>query len=86
MAEELEVRRPCELVHTKSGQGTISKHSKTKDSRHLQSLDLATAFRKITIADTKKTDNRVLQKCKDCRLRQCECPAFMPGMPCFSPL
>ena len=60
-----EAKKPCEHMPIKSGHSAISKTSKVTQSRHLQCLDLATAFCKITIKDTKKRDNKVPEKCKD---------------------
>ena len=73
MGDEREARSPYEHVPIRSGQGTTSKQDKVIDSAHLECLDLATAFHKITIKDTK---HKVQQKCKVCGFIQCKCPAF----------
>ena len=76
------VKKPYALKPTESGQSVISITDKLTDHTHLQSLDLAVAFHKITIKDTKQT---VPQKCQHCTWNPCRCPAFTCGMPCSSP-
>lgn len=83
MGEERGARKCYEHELIKSGWSTTSRTGNFIESTHLQSLDLASAFHKITIKDAK---HKVEQKCKHCGLVQCKCPAFTRATLCSLPL
>ena len=47
--------------------------------RHCASLDLEIAFKQIKISQDIQP-----KLCTECQTDKCQCPAFMPGMPCSS--
>ena len=74
MEEEQGARKRSVPALIRNGQSVTNKAGNPLDSTYLQCLDVATAFRKITIKDIKY---KAEQKCKHCRLIQYKCPVFM---------
>ena len=77
MAGELEANKHSTPVPTTSG-SAITTYRKLLH-RKSASLDLETAFKHIKISHDLKPD-----VCQDCKQDKCQCPAFMPEMPCSS--
>ena len=77
MDAEPGANKPLEQGLTASGNDDIKYYRLLH--RQSASLDLETAFKRITLSRDLK-----LELCETCKTEKCVCPAFTPGTPCSS--